>query len=110
MERAELAGLKAQFKGKWEEAETLRDELARTKTQMAQREALFARRELEMRGIRSRCLSMVHALRSATQTLSTEQRSAHALLEGHFEMLQKSVEMSWLHKEEGEVVKPTGED
>ena len=99
-ELAELSGVRGQYKAKWEEAEKLRDELAHAQGALAQREALYGRRELEMRGIRARCLSMVHALRAATRTLSSEQREAQSVLEGHFEMLESSVAMSWLERDE----------
>ena len=90
--RAELTAVKSQLRAKWEEAEVLRMDAASAKTQLEQRQALFARRELEMRAVRSRALAMVKALRQATASLGSEHASAHAVLDGHFRMLETSVQ------------------
>ena len=53
------------------------------------------RAQVEMRGIRSRALAMVKALREATDNLSREHKSAHAILEAKFRQLEESVDPEW---------------
>ena len=42
--------------------------------------------------VRSRALAMVKALRQATASIGSEHASAHAVLDGHFRMLETSVQ------------------
>ena len=55
------------------------------------------RRELELRGARSRAVDGAH--RAATKTLSASS-ARRTPLEEHFEMLERSVEMSWIARED----------
>ena len=89
---SEISGLRSQLKARCAESDELRLQLARARAQGEHREAVCARRELEMAEVRTRALAMVDALRTATSDLSAEHHSAHALLKHHFQKLEASVE------------------
>jgi hypothetical protein len=101
LEQVEIAAVRSQYRGKWEEAEQLRVELAQVKQELGRREAVFARRELEMRGVRSKAMAMVQALRHATDSLSAEHENARAVLRSQFEKLEESVQWRGLEETVG---------
>ena len=50
--------------------------------------------QLEIRGVRSRALAMVDALRKATESLGREHKAAHSILERHFDLLEQQVTLT----------------
>ena len=60
VEMAELTGVKAQLRAKWEENEQLRFELSRVKAHLEQRESTFARREVQPHATEARSQAREH--------------------------------------------------
>jgi len=88
--RAEHEALRAELASKNIELQTVRSDLAHTKTIANRREIEYASREAEMQTVRSRALTIVSAMRRATGSLDS-QTHAHAALESHFSALEASI-------------------